>query len=201
MTMLKVIASSLNLRTAPSTSAPILKTIPTGARLTLVEAGDWKFVQDEASGIKGWVHKNYVTEITGEQKKKPAWRVAESLNVLRRQIDLIAPRRKKGFDGTIGDEAHQQHKSEHNPDENGIVRAIDITNDPASGCDAGKLAEALRANGDRRVKYVIWNHRITSRDKSGWLSYDGPNPHDHHFHLSVVSDPALYDDPTPWKLW
>lgn len=58
---LKVIASSLNLRGAPSTSAPILETIPMGTTLTPVDPGPFRLVR-APSGRQGWVHANYVSE-------------------------------------------------------------------------------------------------------------------------------------------
>jgi hypothetical protein len=47
-------------------------------------------------------------------KNKP-WRPSDSLKVLLMQIDNLAFRRKKTSDGTIGDLAHQQRVSDHNP--------------------------------------------------------------------------------------
>lgn len=43
------------------------------------------------------------------------WRVAKSLLVLRDQVNKMAPNRNKASDGTIGDETHQSHNSDHNP--------------------------------------------------------------------------------------
>jgi hypothetical protein len=60
-------------------------------------------------------------------------RLARSLETLRHQVDQLAPNRDKDSDGWIGDTSHQARKSEHNPDANGVVRALDITNDPAPG--------------------------------------------------------------------
>lgn len=114
----------------------------------------------------------------------------------------MSPNRDKSSDGTIGDAAHAASKSEHNPDANGIVRAMDISNDPAHGVDSQKLADALVASRDPRILYVISNRRICSSVVSPWIwrSYNGSNPHNHHVHLSVVSDPAKYDDTKPWAL-
>ena len=135
-----------------------------------------------------------------------AWRVAKSLLVLRDQINALAPNRDKSADGTIGDAAHAATKSEHNPDGNGVVRAMDITNDPASGVVSDKIAHALTDSRDPRILYVISNAQIAaSYDVNGvpawsWRKYTGKNPHDHHFHVSVVAGPALYDLQSPWRL-
>jgi hypothetical protein len=129
------------------------------------------------------------------------WRLAYSIADLRTLIDELAPARSTASDGTIGDEAHSSRVSDHNPDDYGRVCAIDITHDPAGGCDAYKLAERLRvlgAMGDCRVKYVISNGRIASaKGKWAWRSYDG-TPHDRHTHLSVTQTCA--DLRVPWLI-
>jgi len=113
-----------------------------------------------------------------------------------------APDRDKSSDGTIGDERHQTTKSEHNPDANGVVRAMDITHDPAHGVDARKLAEALVASRDTRILYLISNAQIVSSVVQPWIwrRYNGINPHRHHMHISVVTEPHRYDDIRPWDL-
>jgi hypothetical protein len=140
----------------------------------------------------------------------PRWRVAKSLLTLRDQINRLAPNRKKGNDGTIGDESHQTRDSDHNAwvrdGAVGVVTALDITNDPANGCDAGRLAEILRSSHDSRIKYVIWNRRIANHAAIGgsaaweWRPYHGSNPHDHHFHLSVKPERASYDSTEAWSI-
>jgi hypothetical protein len=114
----------------------------------------------------------------------------------------MAPGRNKSSDGTIGDLSHQNRPSDHNPNKDGVVTAIDITHDPAHGVDAGQIAEMLRLSRDPRIKYVISNRRIFSSQKQPWQwrPYNGPNAHTHHVHLSVVGDKALYDDTQPWPI-
>lgn len=134
------------------------------------------------------------------------WRVAKSLEVLRDQVNAAYPGRRKENDGTIGDAAHQARTSDHNPwvkdGAVGVVTALDITHDPAHGVDTYAIAETLRRNRDRRIKYVISNRRIFSSQLHAWEwhPYTGANPHDRHVHISVLSDNALYDDRTPWNL-
>lgn len=129
-----------------------------------------------------------------------SWRLAKSLEQLRSQVDAAFPGRDKSSDGTIGDERHAATKSEHNPDANGVVRAMDISHDPAHGLDARALAEALVASRDPRILYVISNAEINSSVKAPWTwrPYTGVNAHRHHVHISVVEDPARYDDANPW---
>ncbi|WP_109108956.1 DNA/RNA non-specific endonuclease [Azospirillum sp. TSO35-2] len=138
------------------------------------------------------------------------WRTARSLEALRRQIDARAPQRSKASDGTIGDAAHAARSSDHNPwvrdGAFGIVTAMDITHDPAGGCDAGALADAIVKRGDRRVKYVIWNRRIVNSSPIGsspawiWREYTGANPHNKHIHISVLPEKEMYDDETLWRI-
>lgn len=140
------------------------------------------------------------------------WTLAPCLVVLRNQVNAIAPSRLKASDGTIGDEAHAASKSEHNPDALGVVRAIDITQDPddhdgdpRNDFDAGKLAAQLVASRDRRILYVIWNRRIArSYPKPGipawtWAAYAGSDPHTNHVHLSVVPD-SRANNTNPWRI-
>ncbi len=136
-----------------------------------------------------------------------SWRLARSLEVLRDQINAAYPDRKKDWDGTIGDEAHQRTASDHNPNAAGVVTAMDITHDPAHGLDAGKFADKLRESHDPRIKYVISNRRIAGDQNYAnrnngkpwvWQHYGGSNAHDHHFHVSVNT--ALADDTRPWNI-
>jgi hypothetical protein len=125
-----------------------------------------------------------------------SWRLANSLHLLREQVDALYPGRDKSSDGSIGDERHQATKSDHDPTAAGVVQAIDITHDPAHGLDARKLAETLVASRDPRIKYIISNAQIISAKVSPWVwrPYSGTNAHRHHAHISVDDDPRLYDD-------
>ncbi|WP_217701032.1 hypothetical protein [Hymenobacter sp. CRA2] len=138
------------------------------------------------------------------------WRTAGSLLALLNQVNRRYPNRSKVSDGTIGDAAHQTTNSDHNPHVRdgsmGVVTALDITHDPARGCDAGRLAQALIASRDSRLKYVIWNRRIATAGPIDvatawtWRPYNGTNPHDHHVHISVQPNKTLYDAVTPWAM-
>jgi hypothetical protein len=129
-----------------------------------------------------------------------SWRVALSLLVLRDQIDALYPNRNKASDGTIGDAAHQATASDHNPDSDGIVRALDITHDPEHGCDIGVLSDALAAAQDSRVSYIIANRLITGPYLGwNWDEYIGDDPHENHLHISVVGT-AHADKTYAWYL-
>jgi len=136
------------------------------------------------------------------------WRVAESLKALIAQVNALAPARNKKSDGAIGDLAHAQRGSDHNPwvldvdRASGIVTAIDITHDPARGCDCNALAKSLQNARDRRVKYVIWNKQIMSSTVNPWTwrPYSGTNPHNHHLHISVECDRTFCDARDKWAI-
>jgi hypothetical protein len=133
-------------------------------------------------------------------------RDAKSLLALRDQVNEQWPQRNKASDGLIGDAAHQTRESDHNPwvkdGFTGVVTAIDITHDPASGCDANGIVSALVSSRDPRIKYIIWNRRIIHATVSPWVwrTYSRENPHTTHFHLSVSSNKALYDDTRAWDI-
>lgn len=132
-----------------------------------------------------------------------AWRLANSLVQLRKQVNEAYPARSKDSDGSIGDEGHSARTSDHNPDDAGVVRAIDITHDPAHGFDSYKFANLLLGRQDPRIKYIISNRRIGSGPAGPapgvWRKYTGANPHDHHVHISVVPG-AAGDSALPWKI-
>lgn len=135
-----------------------------------------------------------------------SWRLAKSLAVLREEIDDAAPRRKRTYDGTIGDQAHAERASSHNPNRYGVVTAMDITHDPAGGVDCGSLFEFLRAYPHPNLRYIIFNGRVARRT-SGWVpkAYTGPNPHKTHMHIAVGtgtdSNPLPpYDNTDPWGI-
>ena len=106
------------------------------------------------------------------------WTQAPALAALRDEVNARWPGRDKSSDGTIGDLAHQRGVSEHNPDLEGVVRAIDIT---AKGIDVDALLDA--AIGDPRVHYVIYRGRICSRTY-GW-TWRPSSGHEHHIHISL----------------
>src|SRR6185295_13550941 len=131
-----------------------------------------------------------------------AWRLAKGLEKLRDQVNAQWPQRSKDSDGSVGDTSHSARKSDHNPDEHGVVHAIDITHDPRNGFDSYKFADMLLRRQDPRISYVISNRRIGSGpsgiDPGKWRPYSGKNPHDHHVHISIVA--SRQDDVTPWAL-
>jgi hypothetical protein len=125
------------------------------------------------------------------------WTLAPSLKQLVVQYNELYPGRNKASDGTIGDAAHAARVSDHTPDANGVVAALDITHDPAHGLDIAVESEKLVNSLDPRIKYVIANKRIWEPGK-GWKPYTGANPHTAHMHVSVKQ--SNYHDATKWKI-
>lgn len=132
----------------------------------------------------------------------PGWRLAPCHVSLVRETDQRAPARSTAADGSIGDAAHSSRDSDHNPDEQGWVDAVDITDDPANGCDVQELIDGIVARRDRRLGYAIHKRTIwRGYDKPGIPAftpspYTGENPHDHHAHISA--DDNHRGDTSPW---
>lgn len=129
-------------------------------------------------------------------------RMVKSLAVLRDQVNKLAPNRNKASDGWLGDAKHSMRKSDHNPEPDGTVDALDLTHDLKNGVDIQKLCDAIIASKDRRVSYLICNGKIISGagGKQPWVkrNYSGPNKHTKHIHISVKD--AHQDDTAPWKV-
>jgi hypothetical protein len=110
---------------------------------------------------------------------------------LRDQVDTWFPDRcTKSPEGWLGDSRHSARKSDHNPDINGWVRAVDINSRlESSDSLAPYLADQIRIAGksDKRLSYVIYNGRICSKILNWkWRKYSGVNPHKRHLHISFT---------------
>jgi len=113
-----------------------------------------------------------------------------------RQATALAPKRKKASDGLLPSAAHLKASpaSDHNT---GL--AVDLTHDPKNGIDCKVIFEKLKE--DKRVKYLIFNKKIWSKDraKEGNRPYTGSNSHSHHLHISIKN--GCGDDTSPWFWW
>ena len=112
---------------------------------------------------------------------------------LREQIDDAFPDRDRTTDGWIGDTRHAARPSDHNPDANGWVRAIDVDRDLSGKAKPDimpDLADQIRIagkSGEIRIAYVIFDGRIaSSRLNWRWRKYTGSNKHNHHCHISFT---------------
>jgi hypothetical protein len=130
---------------------------------------------------------------------------------LRGQIDRRWPKRDKKSDGWIADK-HHAATSDHAPDKNGVVHAIDIDENMGSGRSRnGKTAQHLANQlityaasglpGANRLKYVVYEGRISSGTyKRTWWKWRGSGyGHEAHIHVSFTSyadrDGSIYPLP------
>lgn len=118
---------------------------------------------------------------------------------LRNQINARFPGRDKASDGWIGDASHQSRQSDHNPDKNGWVHALDIDENMGKGAwrngrTARKLAEELRQYaasglpGADRIKYIVYENALASGTykKTWWKWRPGKWGHTMHIHVSFT---------------
>lgn len=140
-------------------------------------------------------------------------RVANSLLQLRNEFNARWPNRDKSSDGTIGDIAHQHQPSDHNPNAQGVICAMDVdtdldgtndNNDP----EMDAIVEWIRLHPHPDLKYVIYRHRMFSRyvrppyPPFTWRPYTGDSHVSHpHFSVGVGRDGQSvqpYDDMDMW---
>jgi hypothetical protein len=136
----------------------------------------------------------------------PTYQLVPSLVKLRSEFNALSPNRDKASDGWIGDARHAASVSDHNPDANGDVHAIDVDVDlKTPGLSMEKVVQFLlarcRSGQERRLKYVIYNRRIWAAS-GDWRTQDyrGVNPHDHHAHFSGKYDTASETSVASWHL-
>ena len=112
------------------------------------------------------------------------------------QATALKPLRKKASDGLLPSAAHmkQSPTSDHN-----TGYAVDLTHDPENGIDCVTIFEKLKE--DKRVKYLIFQGKIWSKDKAklGNRRYTGSNAHNKHLHISIES--TMGADTSPWFWW
>lgn len=121
-------------------------------------------------------------------------RLALSLRRLGDEVDARWPDRSRASDGWIGDQAHRQRFSDHNPDRHGVVHAIDIT---SAGIDVDELVAAAIAHP--ATHYVISRGQIWQRINH-WQprEYEGTDPHRSHVHVSLMLTTAAERNRIHW---
>lgn len=143
-----------------------------------------------------------------------AWSVTPAMLSQRSAFNTRFPNRRKGVnssDGFVGDYAHQQSPSSHNPDDTPgskseytdadtkqEVRGSDTDeNLNDSEHDMFDVIDAIIAtpNDVKRCKYLIYQDTVWSRNNN-WkpAKYNG----DYHNHLHTSGDPVFDDDSSPW---
>ena len=126
-------------------------------------------------------------------------RLSKAAIQLREQIDDSFPDRDRTSDGWIGDTRHAARKSDHNPDVQGWVRAIDVDRDLFKGSKpdimpdlVDQLRRACKAKQEKRISYIIFDERICSPILGWkWRKYKGANPHTKHAHFSFKKEADL----------
>jgi hypothetical protein len=145
------------------------------------------------------------------------WILIACLKELFAEFDRIAAGRDHASDGSIGDTAHQQEVSDHNPDETGSVpihdadhinevHAIDVDDDlNESSLSMEMVVQFLlgrcRSGAEKRLRYIIYNRRIWEAS-NGWKqrTYTGSSPHTEHAHFSASYDTAKEAGVASWHL-
>ena len=115
---------------------------------------------------------------------------------LREQFDDSFPSRDRTSDGWIGDTRHAARPSDHNPDANGWVRAIDVDRDVSGKSKpdlmpdiADQIRLLCKSKREKRITYIIFDGRIASSKKAwAWRTYEGSNKHNHHCHISFSQE-------------
>jgi len=132
------------------------------------------------------------------------WKLSKAAVQLREQFDDCYPERDRSSDGTLGDDRHSKIKSDHNPDKNGWVRALDIDADllRKQPEEMAYIVNQLCSNArkDGRLAYVIYNGKIASpKSLWKWRKYRGVNTHTKHAHFSFKksadNDGRFFDIP------
>jgi hypothetical protein len=123
-------------------------------------------------------------------------RLSKAAIQLREQFDDSFPNRDRTSDGWIGDSRHSARPSDHNPDVDSWVRAIDVDRDVSGRSKpdlmpdiADQIRILCKSKKEKRITYIIFDGRIAS-SKKGWAfrPYEGANKHNHHMHVSFKKE-------------
>jgi len=122
-------------------------------------------------------------------------KLSKAATQLREQFDDSFPERDRASDGWIADVRHMRAgKSDHIPDAQGWVRAIDIDADLSGRSKpeimpdlADEIRKYAKSDAKKRIAYIIFNGRIASPILGWkWRKYTGANQHNHHAHISFT---------------
>ena len=123
-------------------------------------------------------------------------KLSKAASQLREQFDDSYPSRDRSSDGWIGDTRHAARPSDHNPDAEGWVRAIDVDRDVSGKPKpdlmpdiADQIRILCKSKREKRITYIIFDGRIASSKKGwAWRPYEGSNKHAHHMHVSFAKE-------------
>ena len=126
-------------------------------------------------------------------------RLSRAAIQLREQFDDAYSDRDKASDGWIGDRRHASRKSDHSPDEQGWVRAIDIDRDLSGKAKPDVMPDLIdqirtlcKKGSEKRIAYIIFDGQICSPIlRWKWRKYTGANKHNHHVHFSFKKEADL----------
>lgn len=122
-------------------------------------------------------------------------KLSRAASQLREQFDDAFPERDRASDGWIADVRHMRAgKSDHIPDAQGWVRAIDIDADLSGKAKpeimpdlADEIRKYAKSDCKKRIAYIIFNGRIASPVLGWkWRKYTGANKHIKHAHISFT---------------
>jgi hypothetical protein len=111
---------------------------------------------------------------------------------LREQFDDTYADRDRSSDGWIGDTRHASRPSDHNPDAQGWVRAIDIDRDLSGKAKPDLMPDLVdqirllcKSGIEKRISYIIFDGFIySSKFRFIKRKYTGANKHTKHAHFS-----------------
>ena len=130
---------------------------------------------------------------------------------LRDQVNARFPNRDKRSDGWIGDRAHTQRESDHNPVDN-VVYALDLDENMGSGrARNGRTAQHLANQliayamsdlpGHNRIKYVVYEGKIASGTyRKTWWKWRGGKDWAHYQHIHISFQKSAKHDNTIYPL-
>lgn len=133
-----------------------------------------------------------------------AWRNLANLNDLLTEVNACGPARDKGADGAVGNEEHQAHASDHNPDDTAgsktphtdtdSIAEVHARDFDTSGPWLGRITAAaivsalvtrMRKLGQAApLAYVIHDRHLYEYPHFATEYYGGSDPHTGHFHCS-----------------
>lgn len=136
-----------------------------------------------------------------------SWKPVAGAAVMRDQINKRWPDRDKRSDGILGDLLHAARQSDHNPDSQGFVHALDIDEDlRGSKNDNIWLADQIIAyarmkrGGSSRLKYVVYENKIASGTyPNHFWTWRGDN-YDHTIHMHISFTTQGQEDGTPFNI-